>query len=305
MSKTKQKKSHFIAVLLIMLFVIPSWTQKLGQDFIDSLKIDLEKTMVDTLRIDLLLNLSDAYSYIDPNQGTIYGRQAVQLAEQFKDPFRLQHAYSVLGINFDNKSDYSRAAESYFTALKWGEQSGNKRGQAADLSNLAGVLIKDKSYIKALEYLKNAVKINQEINEFEFLSINYINIGVIYTELKKLDSAKIHLIEALRIVRELKNFINESIVLTNLALIWIEEKKYEQALLDLTRAQNIAKANKDDYMNAVLTAMIGSLYAHVALDTLKIRPFPLNKNQAFKLALNLLIQGSQMCENMGIQDEQG
>ncbi|MBK9108782.1 MAG: tetratricopeptide repeat protein [Saprospiraceae bacterium] len=281
------------------------WTQKTGQEFIDSLKKELAKPISDSLRFDLLLKISNEYSYIDPNQGIVFGKQAMDLAEQLKDPNRLQNGYSILGLNYDNKSELSLAAENYFNALKWSEHSGSKRGQAANLSNLAGVFIKDKKYSKALDYLHSAVQINREINEREFLSINFINIGHIYLELKQTDSAKINLLEALRITREIKNELNETITLANIAQLWIEEKKYSQAFSDLHSALKLAKANKDVYMEAVLNTMIGSLYATIALDTSNISTLPINKKQALTLAFDFLHKGRQMCENMGIQDQQG
>jgi tetratricopeptide (TPR) repeat protein len=66
---------------------------------------------------------------------------------------------------YSNQGNYAKAMDYYFKALKINDELGDKRGQAANLTNLGNLFSNQGNYAKALEYYFKALKIDEEIGK--------------------------------------------------------------------------------------------------------------------------------------------
>ncbi len=108
---------------------------------------------------------------------------------------------------------YARALDYYLKALKLDEEIGNKNRISYDLGNIGGVRHKqadllseqgektfaDDAYAEALENFQKALKIAQELENKNAISIHLGNMGSLYTSLEKYDDAFKYLYDALEI----------------------------------------------------------------------------------------------------------
>lgn len=237
--------------------------QKQGQAMIAPLLAELPRLQSDSLRTNLLLEVSDAYSYIDASKGLKYGLQGLEIAERAN--FRKQKAelYNVLGINYETKSEFSAALEYYFKALNTNEQNGNKRGMAANLSNIANVFMTEKQDSTALAYLDNAIAINKDMGNKIYLSINLGNMGT----QKKYAEALEGIQQALQLNRENNDPGNEIINLVNLASVQLALKEIGSALRTGLDAQEKSEILGDSYLAAAASTTLGLAYLELATDT--------------------------------------
>ena len=120
--------------LLLVLFFLPLcvFARKEGRDYVDSLEHALQSANSDTLKISLLSRLSNEYRTIDPDIGMRYGVQALHLATvtDWKRGKALSRAS--IGINYQYKSEYPRALENDFAALRIFEERFRVTPKATD-----------------------------------------------------------------------------------------------------------------------------------------------------------------------------
>jgi tetratricopeptide (TPR) repeat protein len=89
-------------------------------------------------------------------------------------------AFSGIGNVFVGQSDYSKAVEYYFRALKINEEIGNKRGQTVNLNNI-GIIYSDQGdFAKALKYYNKALGIFQELGSKRSEAAVLGNIGLVF-----------------------------------------------------------------------------------------------------------------------------
>ena len=94
-----------------------------GQDFlIDSLKLVLNKTKLDTSRVDVMLKIQDLYAFYQRDSAPEYFRQIIRLAQNIHFSFGQFLAYNTLSIFYISSTDYGNALEAQLTALKIAEK---------------------------------------------------------------------------------------------------------------------------------------------------------------------------------------
>lgn len=70
---------------MLCLFILPFRAK--GQK-VDSLEALLTESLVDTQRMDVLIDLTDILQFQNPQKGITYGEEAVQMAEERNDTAR-------------------------------------------------------------------------------------------------------------------------------------------------------------------------------------------------------------------------
>ncbi|MBL4654584.1 MAG: hypothetical protein COC01_09230, partial [Bacteroidetes bacterium] len=176
---------------------------------IDSLKKVIETAEHDTIKVKALLQWDNLIYIANPELDLELNQRILSLCEinlekelsdQEKMFFtsRLASSYNNIGIIYDDQSDYPRALDYYFKALKIYEELGNKadyakassakQGMAASYNNI-GVIYKNQSdYPRALDYYFKVLKIYEELgNKADYakassakqgMAASYNNIGV-------------------------------------------------------------------------------------------------------------------------------
>lgn len=133
-------------------------------DVVDSLKGVLKNNLPDTQRIKVLAKISYELSYSDPEKGVEYGLQAKKLAENIRWQKGLGLACNNIGVNYMVLAESEKALQFLNQALKADQEAGEKLQTAQCLGNIGMVYIDKSAYSRALEYLFKSLKVFEEID---------------------------------------------------------------------------------------------------------------------------------------------
>lgn len=308
--------------LLLVLLMLPfcCFGQKEGQSMVDSILKVLPTTKQDTQRVSLLNELSYSYQYINPEKGLKYGQEALQLAKKLNwangigtayknignnysvnSDFKKAHSafekslksgadkkvrsYTVLsiGVVYTYQSNYSKAQEYNFQALKMLEEINDQKGVAAALSNIGIVYHDLKKFPQAIAYFDKAIVINSKMGNSIYLASNFINKGHIYLAQKKIDKALEFYDKALILSKKDGDKTNMAIALGSIAMAHYDKNEFEKALEFASASLKINEENKDERNIANNAGLIGDIYLDMASenDDKKQQQDLLNKSKKY------------------------
>ncbi len=106
---------RFTGVLLLMLF---SFTGIAQNENIQALLRKLETSHEDTLKVQLLIDIANAYIKGNANDGIKYGEQALTLSEKLDWHTGIRKANTTLGDLYKSKNQYGKAVKYYSKGIK-------------------------------------------------------------------------------------------------------------------------------------------------------------------------------------------
>lgn len=200
-----------------------------GNRAIDSLETLLRRTGEDTVKIDLLNQLSNTYLAIDFDSALDKATQARELSEKRGFKKLSAHSSSLEGLAFYFQGNYDKSLESYFGAIKIFEGAGDKAGIAITLNHIGNVYRKNGDFKTSLENFMKAKKLFSEINDKRGIAVCYDNLGVVYSEMNNNDLALEYYLKSLAIDRELGFKADIPYSLIYAAGIYSAKGNYEKA----------------------------------------------------------------------------
>ena len=284
--RIKRHLKHLITLTLLFIYSV-SFSQKQGQARIDSLLIQLNKAKEDTNKANILYDLSDTYEEINPDEGIKYGIQGLELAEKLNYTTLIGKINNCIGMNYDSKSDYPKALEFYFKALKKHEEDAYKKGIATDMTNIGVVYLHQSDYPKALDYYFKALKLFEELNHKNGIAYNIGNIGLVYWYQNNYPKALEYYVKTLKIFEELNDKFGVASSLFNIGNVYNKQADYLKALEFYYKACNTYKEFGSKNNLAPVLGNIGDTYLTIATDsnkTLLNKLFAGNKTLALQKA---------------------
>jgi class 3 adenylate cyclase len=252
--------------LLFLAYCLGLSAQNRDKEAIDSLTRIIVSSTNDSIKADLLGKLSHAYHTIDPDQGIKHGTEGYTLALELKLKGVAAQALNALGNNYQTKSDYPKALEFYFKALKVNEEINNDEAIAQNLGNIGIVYKALNDYANALEYYHKAIAIFEKLQDRKSVAINLGNAGIIYNIQKDYPKALEYQSRALEINKSLNNKKGMAYNLGNIGLIYANQADYNHAqeYVKQALALNRELDNKKSIANNLRS--IGSFYYDMALN---------------------------------------
>ena len=227
-----------------------------GTAFSQSSVIDsLEKLLInekeDSLRIELLLQLSKNYDNVDTAKARNYYREADAIAVRSGNEVLLGFTNEIAGV-LQTRYDQKKAMQYYNTALNLltrHQQSLRVKRSISSLNNNLGVIHYMNGDLEgALRYFMGAVKFYEENDPKNVnLGFGYGNISTTYADLKKMDNAVVYSKKAIDFAEKAnnKNLLMSASISHGSNLLKL--KKYEESMPYLQRAKLIAEELKNKY----------------------------------------------------------
>lgn len=232
---------------------------------LDSLLLELEKTEVDTVKINTLLEISRVFQNDNYAKAAEYAQQARDLAEKKKlARFAAKSTRSLALIMFW-MGDYKAATSQYFTALKYYEAEKDTSGILAITNNLGVVYDRLRDYDKALAYYFKAQdlynRLQSELKRSFPLPTLQNNIGNIYQTKGDFKSALQYYEKALLLAREVGNKSVEGVAMNNLGKLYLVDlKQPEKALEYLEKGLKVREEIGDKAEIAKSLVFLSSYY---------------------------------------------
>ena len=262
-----------ICLLLLLCLPLLLHAQKQESKVIDSMLQKLAQMQEDdTIKAKLLNEIATEYHNVEPIEGIKYGERSLAIAQDLDWKLGVASAESILGLNYQYKSDYPAALDHDYKALKLFDELKNKKGKANLLRNMASVYQYEKLYDKVVAYDEQAAQLFRETGDKDGLSSTTSNLGIFYFSQQQYDKAIAYDLEALKICEEQGNEGSIASNLSNIGNAYMYLRDYASSLDYSFRAMRLCSRLGHIYSYAICVGNIGEAYLAIAKDTGRVQP---------------------------------
>jgi len=200
----------------------------------DSLLVVLRNARQDTVKANILIELSKSVISADPSKAEVYAKRALTLSKNSNHLTGQAFAYRFIGLAQLWQSKYGEAIDNWLQGLVVFDSIGDKSNMARLYSNIGAAYESQSDDMKALEYNLKSQKLAEEIKDTARMVSAMTNIGVIYGK---------------------------------------KSQTFQKALEYDYNALDLAKKVGDKYVEGTLSANIGEIYYKQGKDSLSLEYF--------------------------------
>jgi two-component system sensor histidine kinase/response regulator len=195
-SLTLKAKSFHLALIIALFFSCSIVQAQLTQ--VEQLRKELREPVRDSTRLRLLMQLSKAYSAVDPIKKFEIAVQGKELAEKLGNDTVVADAYLDMGISYGIRSKPDSAIYYFNKGYLQAKKHNYLNGMARSLSNIgfAHDRLDDKQ--TAIKCYLEALPIFKKLNFYKGINQTYINIGSIYNDMRQHKVAEGYFMRALK-----------------------------------------------------------------------------------------------------------
>jgi len=192
------------------------------------------------------------------------------LSEEINNKEQISKALNSIGSLFFDQNNYEKALEYFSKSLETARSANLQVNIAAGLNNVAAALHIMGDYDKLKPYVLEAIKINEEIGQYDYLIINYMNLGVYYYKNQgESDSVKYYYHRALDLAKKVENIkleldirldlaqydFNQGVIESNipelLAILQLaQEYGFKKNVYDIAKFLEEIYSSMDNFKNA-------------------------------------------------------
>jgi adenylate cyclase len=216
--------------LLLILFLLPA--PVFAQKYLDSLfSIWQDASKPDLVRSEAYLDyIWDGFVYSNPDSAIVLAEKLTLFSKKRSSLEITQQAYAVKGSAYYVKGDYNSALKSWRQSLKIAEQTENLNAISVNLSNIGNVYSDLGNNTIALEFYNRALKISESISDDIGMSVILGNIGTIHDEKKDYAKAMEAYQRSLEIQEELGENVSMALTLNNIGGLYTAQRDFDKAL---------------------------------------------------------------------------
>ncbi len=273
-------KIFFRAFIFSFLIFISNCSLAQEQSKIDSLKVLLESTEFETVKVDLFNELSFEFLYSCKDTSEVYAIRAYSLSK--KIAYQKGIAESLINIgNISNiDGNFYKAIEQFLKAMKIFQNINDSTGIALVYFRLGITHQYLSNFDKTLEYSKMALDISNKINKKDVENI-YNSIGLAYFLTDQIDSALYYFEKSIITAVEFNNKTGVIYSYGNIANIYYSQEKFEKALDIYIKVGRLCEELDDKIGLSVSHNNISLIYIELAEQTNDES----ERNNYFKLAV--------------------
>lgn len=231
-----------IILLILFLFSIQTISAQ-NQLKIDSVQVKLDNTTEDTVKIKLLLELSELYYRGDLVKSLEKARQALQISEKIKNDLYVARSRAKIGDCLIFIGVYDEALSNLLICLKLARKNNFQKVELSALVELGVIQDRIGRFDEALKYYFDALSLyNRNIESggplrnVKTIQALYNNIGNIYLSSKDLTTAEEYYLKGLALSEERNDNINIGIICNNLGKLEMQRNNYPKAFEYLTKS---------------------------------------------------------------------
>ena len=203
---------------------------------VDSLTKILEQNITNNKKVAIYLQIADVYAAYDSVKTVEYAQLAFDLSDQIGYPEGKVDAYYLQAAVTMSMGHAIIAAGHFKHVVDEARKIDYKAGEAKGLNGLGATRDFQGDYAGALDYLFQALKINEELGDRESAASRYNNIGLVYASQEDYPNAIKYFIRALDVYDELNNYSSVALVSANIGEQYMKQKKLQRALEYFERA---------------------------------------------------------------------
>ncbi len=170
----------------------------------------------------------------DNQQALVYYEKSLAIKLPLNDPGSISASYNNIGITYKDLNQPEKALQNYEMALNYGKKSGVAIQQYNPLINIANLHKRYNRYPEALDAYGKALQLIGKITARQRTSF-FFNLGEVYHELGKYDSALHYLQQSLSIIQQSSNYTDLALTELSISKIYASKKDYENAYIHFTK----------------------------------------------------------------------
>ncbi|HTA60907.1 MAG TPA: tetratricopeptide repeat protein, partial [Bacteroidia bacterium] len=253
---------------LLFLFIFISRVLLAQNPVVDSLALLLKNAKHDTVKLRLLVELSEQCNEADILS---YAKPAVQLVDdliakttdnKYKDALLLKKSLALndIGFMYSKQGLVKEALNFYTQGLKIEEKLNDKDGIATSLNNIGFIYNSQGQLLQALNYYSRGLKIQQQINDKQGIAYSLNNMGSAYNLLGQTQQALDNYYQSLKINTEIDDKRGIANALNNIGSIYRKTGQLAEALNYYTQGLKIEQQinNKPGMASALYG--VGTIY---------------------------------------------
>ena len=196
----------------------------------DSLIIEIDKTLDDTVKVKLYIELHKYLKKQDTERSFEYINQAYKIAKDCNFKFGEARALSLIATWYTKKGNYSRAHENYHEAIEIFKSIDDKF-YISDTYNLIGqVYVYEGKFDNAMDNCMKSLEICKLVNDSDMYSKVYLLMGNIYFYKGDYSKSINYYTKSLNFSKEVENNVRVAICLNNIGNINASMANYTDAL---------------------------------------------------------------------------
>ena len=172
----------------------------------------------------------DGFLFSQPDTAFILSEELVKFGIDNNYPNGQAGGYTLQGVSWANRTDYSQALDYYKRALEIHEHIGTPSGIAFALNNIGTIYENLDEFPQALNYYKQSLEINEQIGLKYETAVTLSNIGVIYMNQGDFTKALDYNLRSLEYSKQLGYQNEVAVVLNNIGSIYRSQGDYSIAL---------------------------------------------------------------------------
>lgn len=243
-----------------------------GQDmkYIDSLQNAYTKASIDTVKIGLLSELSDAWYESSPDKALEVNNKIVELVEKAMSSYNDQGqkrlflmkaaAFNNLGILAMDKGDIMLGLDYYSKSIPMFEKAGNKEYLGNAYNNIGFVYENQGDIERGMEYYFKSLKLREEVGDKRGIGESYNNIAYMYNAQNEKEKALETFLKALSFFEEAGDVQGVSLIHTNVGNIYKNKQLYKEALSSFRKSVSIRLGLNDHKGLSNVYINIGDIY---------------------------------------------
>nr|WP_315150061.1 tetratricopeptide repeat protein [uncultured Flavobacterium sp.] len=247
------KKLVFIILLLV---ANNSFAQNKTNKIIDSLKIELKKTKIDTVKINILNEMCSHNFYQNPLIGLGYSEIALDLSKKIKWKKGIAVAYNHLGVCYWINKKLVKSIDCFQKSLIYYKELKDQANIADIYNHLGTVYGETNNHKQALHYYNTAYRINTKINNVLQTANDLTGMADIHFKIGNHQKAINYYVIANQKYAAVLNIFGIGLTSFNIGKIYVIQKKYSKALEYYNKALDKFTASKSVYH-------LGSVYLEI------------------------------------------
>ncbi len=246
--KIKQRNSSgmkwYLRLFTLFFFILKSTSLTAQNQVIDSLEKVLTSNKDDSVRANILSQLTWKLRDSDLQRALNYGVQSIDLISQLKLKSIDAKTSNYIGIIYRNLGDYNNAIFYYYRALKAAKENKQTNQIAYAYNNIGEVYKYQGKLEEAEDNTRKAMTLFVDLGDQGGEAYGYLRLGEILQLQKRYDETFEAYNQAVNIRLKMPNQPRIDVVYNRLGALFIEEKKYKTALEYLGKALDANLKNK-------------------------------------------------------------
>jgi len=229
--------------------------------YANKFRILARKLDIDTLEAHGYLDMGTSYGIRNQTDSALfYFAKGYAVAKKANYKSGMARALGSIGYAYDRLDNKEGAIKNILQSLELYKQLGQKKGISQSYVNLGSLYFDIGQYSVAESYFKLALQNYEEASDKRGIAHGHFTLGNTYRELKQYQKAREHYGKSLEMAKVLENPSEEALARWGLGQINAIEKKYTDALNQFEQALKINRDIKNEYHKDAVLISIAEVY---------------------------------------------